>query len=248
MKVNSFILDLLQAKRDPYRFRFPLEMRLVDPNIDHLLYVFSSRIPSLFFIKIFFVILVSFTSLIGWMVFIILICLWQSLSLIYSGKLISSHIVHQQNFVHVTTPYGSCFKILIDFNFQKFVDPLFVHSEANYLYSHWFEIYVFVNVHADLIDLTIHQYFIAKRIQIQKNYGWLSFLSVACFRLSSWIEWLKFDAHSLWSFQEWSVGLLFNLYDVMVTREMPRCLLVHYLQSEFETDASKGSLVDFFLF
>lgn len=65
MKVNSFILDLLQAKRDPYRFRFPLEMRLVDPNIDHLLYVFSSRIPSLFFIKIFFVILVSFTSLIG---------------------------------------------------------------------------------------------------------------------------------------------------------------------------------------
>lgn len=29
----------LQAKRDPYRFRFPLEMRFVDPNIDHLMYV-----------------------------------------------------------------------------------------------------------------------------------------------------------------------------------------------------------------
>ncbi|CAA6659659.1 unnamed protein product [Spirodela intermedia] len=27
------------AKRDPYRFRFPLEMRFVDPNIDHLMYV-----------------------------------------------------------------------------------------------------------------------------------------------------------------------------------------------------------------
>jgi hypothetical protein len=29
----------LQAKRDPYRFRFPLEMRFVYPNIDHLMYV-----------------------------------------------------------------------------------------------------------------------------------------------------------------------------------------------------------------
>lgn len=28
-----------QAKRDPYRFRFPIEMRFVDPNIDHLMYV-----------------------------------------------------------------------------------------------------------------------------------------------------------------------------------------------------------------
>lgn len=30
-----------QAKRDPYRFRFPIEMRFVDPNIDHLMYVAS---------------------------------------------------------------------------------------------------------------------------------------------------------------------------------------------------------------
>ncbi|XP_057970174.1 protein PLASTID TRANSCRIPTIONALLY ACTIVE 10 isoform X2 [Malania oleifera] len=27
-----------QAKRDPYRFRFPIEMRFVDPNIDHLIF------------------------------------------------------------------------------------------------------------------------------------------------------------------------------------------------------------------
>ncbi|CAK9172561.1 unnamed protein product [Ilex paraguariensis] len=29
---------MLQAKRDPYRFRFPIEMRFVDPNIDHLVF------------------------------------------------------------------------------------------------------------------------------------------------------------------------------------------------------------------
>ncbi|XP_028100597.1 protein PLASTID TRANSCRIPTIONALLY ACTIVE 10-like [Camellia sinensis] len=28
----------MQAKRDPYRFRFPIEMRFVDPNIDHLIF------------------------------------------------------------------------------------------------------------------------------------------------------------------------------------------------------------------
>lgn len=33
-------LFFLQAKRDPYRFRFPIELRFVDPNIDHLMYVF----------------------------------------------------------------------------------------------------------------------------------------------------------------------------------------------------------------
>ncbi|PNX81263.1 RNA binding protein PDE312, partial [Trifolium pratense] len=26
------------AKRDPYRFRFPIELRFVDPNIDHLIF------------------------------------------------------------------------------------------------------------------------------------------------------------------------------------------------------------------
>ena len=30
---------VMQAKRDPYRFRFPIEMRFVDPNIDHMMYV-----------------------------------------------------------------------------------------------------------------------------------------------------------------------------------------------------------------
>lgn len=28
-----------QAKRDPYRFRFPLELRFVHPNIDHMMCV-----------------------------------------------------------------------------------------------------------------------------------------------------------------------------------------------------------------
>ncbi|KAK6924714.1 hypothetical protein RJ641_009040 [Dillenia turbinata] len=36
------IVDLdrkdIDAKRDPYRFRFPIEMRFVDPNIDHLIF------------------------------------------------------------------------------------------------------------------------------------------------------------------------------------------------------------------
>lgn len=34
MKVQVEVL----AKRDPYRFRFPIEMRFVDPNIDHLIF------------------------------------------------------------------------------------------------------------------------------------------------------------------------------------------------------------------
>lgn len=33
--------SIFQAKRDPYRYRFPIEMRFVDPNIDHLMYVKS---------------------------------------------------------------------------------------------------------------------------------------------------------------------------------------------------------------
>lgn len=37
--IFSIISLVLQAKRDPYRFRFPIEMRFVDPNIDHLMYV-----------------------------------------------------------------------------------------------------------------------------------------------------------------------------------------------------------------
>lgn len=34
----SFFSSFLQAKRDPYRFRFPIEMRFVHPNIDLLMY------------------------------------------------------------------------------------------------------------------------------------------------------------------------------------------------------------------
>lgn len=39
--LTGFFLIPFQAKRDPYRFRFPIEMRFVDPNIDHLMYVAS---------------------------------------------------------------------------------------------------------------------------------------------------------------------------------------------------------------
>ncbi|XP_039120899.1 protein PLASTID TRANSCRIPTIONALLY ACTIVE 10 isoform X2 [Dioscorea cayenensis subsp. rotundata] len=38
VKVGMRVIVEILAKRDPYRFRFPLEMRLVDPNIDHLLF------------------------------------------------------------------------------------------------------------------------------------------------------------------------------------------------------------------
>ncbi|CAI9113067.1 OLC1v1013595C1 [Oldenlandia corymbosa var. corymbosa] len=34
---GNFFADV-QAKRDPYRFRFPIEMRFVEPNIDHLIF------------------------------------------------------------------------------------------------------------------------------------------------------------------------------------------------------------------
>lgn len=39
--ILEVLFALLQAKRDPYRFRFPIEMRFVYPNIDHLMYVLS---------------------------------------------------------------------------------------------------------------------------------------------------------------------------------------------------------------
>lgn len=41
---NLFIVSTLQAKRDPYRFRFPIEMRFVDPNVDHLMYVVCTSV------------------------------------------------------------------------------------------------------------------------------------------------------------------------------------------------------------
>jgi hypothetical protein len=33
----------MQAKRDPYRFRFPIELRFVDPNIDDMIYCHFSH-------------------------------------------------------------------------------------------------------------------------------------------------------------------------------------------------------------
>ncbi|KAJ0972373.1 hypothetical protein J5N97_020332 [Dioscorea zingiberensis] len=38
IKVGMRVIVEILAKRDPYRFRFPLEMRFVDPNIDHLIF------------------------------------------------------------------------------------------------------------------------------------------------------------------------------------------------------------------
>lgn len=38
IKVGMHVIVEIMAKRDPYRFRFPLELRFVDPNIDHLLF------------------------------------------------------------------------------------------------------------------------------------------------------------------------------------------------------------------
>ncbi|XP_074278694.1 protein PLASTID TRANSCRIPTIONALLY ACTIVE 10 [Silene latifolia] len=38
IKVGMHVLVEVLAKRDPYRFRFPLELRFVDPNIDHLIF------------------------------------------------------------------------------------------------------------------------------------------------------------------------------------------------------------------
>ncbi|EPS63890.1 hypothetical protein M569_10889, partial [Genlisea aurea] len=38
IKVGMHVMVEILAKRDPYRFRFPIEMRFVDPNIDHLIF------------------------------------------------------------------------------------------------------------------------------------------------------------------------------------------------------------------
>ncbi|KAG0608839.1 hypothetical protein M758_8G137200 [Ceratodon purpureus] len=38
IKVGMRVQVEVLAKRDPYRFRFPIEMRFVDPNIDHLIF------------------------------------------------------------------------------------------------------------------------------------------------------------------------------------------------------------------
>uniref|UniRef100_A0A7N0T004 S1 motif domain-containing protein n=1 Tax=Kalanchoe fedtschenkoi TaxID=63787 RepID=A0A7N0T004_KALFE len=38
VKVGMHVIVEILAKRDPYRFRFPIEMRFVDPNIDHLIF------------------------------------------------------------------------------------------------------------------------------------------------------------------------------------------------------------------
>ncbi|MCL7037772.1 hypothetical protein MKW94_027776 [Papaver nudicaule] len=38
IKVGMEVIVEILAKRDPYRFRFPIEMRFVDPNIDHLIF------------------------------------------------------------------------------------------------------------------------------------------------------------------------------------------------------------------
>ncbi|KAJ4972527.1 hypothetical protein NE237_005701 [Protea cynaroides] len=38
IKVGMHVVVEILAKRDPYRFRFPIEMRFVNPNIDHLIF------------------------------------------------------------------------------------------------------------------------------------------------------------------------------------------------------------------
>ncbi|KAL3015584.1 hypothetical protein AAZX31_06G164500 [Glycine max] len=38
IKVGMHVIVEITAKRDPYRFRFPIELRFVDPNIDHLIF------------------------------------------------------------------------------------------------------------------------------------------------------------------------------------------------------------------
>ncbi|OVA15374.1 Ribosomal protein S1 [Macleaya cordata] len=38
IKVGMDVIVEILAKRDPYRFRFPIEMRFVSPNIDHLIF------------------------------------------------------------------------------------------------------------------------------------------------------------------------------------------------------------------
>ncbi|KAG0498881.1 hypothetical protein HPP92_003572 [Vanilla planifolia] len=38
IKVGMYVFVEVLAKRDPYRFRFPIELRFLDPNIDHLIF------------------------------------------------------------------------------------------------------------------------------------------------------------------------------------------------------------------
>ncbi|XP_047157256.1 protein PLASTID TRANSCRIPTIONALLY ACTIVE 10 [Vigna umbellata] len=38
IKVGMPVIVEIMAKRDPYRFRFPIELRFVDPNVDHLIF------------------------------------------------------------------------------------------------------------------------------------------------------------------------------------------------------------------
>ncbi|KAK7302219.1 hypothetical protein RJT34_13103 [Clitoria ternatea] len=38
IKVGMDVIVEITAKRDPYRFRFPIELRFVEPNIDHLIF------------------------------------------------------------------------------------------------------------------------------------------------------------------------------------------------------------------
>ncbi|XP_004500673.4 protein PLASTID TRANSCRIPTIONALLY ACTIVE 10-like [Cicer arietinum] len=38
IRVGMQVIVEITAKRDPYRFRFPIELRFVDPNIDHLIF------------------------------------------------------------------------------------------------------------------------------------------------------------------------------------------------------------------
>ncbi|KAL2515350.1 Nucleic acid-binding [Forsythia ovata] len=38
IKVGMHVIVEILAKHDPYRFRFPIELRFVDPNIDHLIF------------------------------------------------------------------------------------------------------------------------------------------------------------------------------------------------------------------
>ncbi|GER31987.1 plastid RNA-binding protein, partial [Striga asiatica] len=38
IKVGMHVIVEIVAKRDPYRFRFPIELRFVEPNIDHLIF------------------------------------------------------------------------------------------------------------------------------------------------------------------------------------------------------------------
>ncbi|CAJ1975023.1 unnamed protein product [Sphenostylis stenocarpa] len=40
IKVGMHVIVEIMAKRDPYRFRFPIELRFVDPNVDHLMYAY----------------------------------------------------------------------------------------------------------------------------------------------------------------------------------------------------------------